>query len=931
VTVLDLKPNSQDTSAFRLNNIQQLLADPTTSVPSESPPFSPPTSAVWANVLLFLSLIISLTCALLATLLHQWARRYIGFTQQPGSSPHERARVRAFFFDGVDSCHVSWIVETLPTLLHLSICFFFAGVLVWLLNIDHLVFIAVVFWSGFSAVAYLWFTLSPIFWPNSPFYAPLSPAIWSLYTGIRYVALKVLCSPMFPVSRRFGRFVDLKTDYHNRLLDGIGKTAKKMALQKSSEFDVHILQSTLDGLGEDGARSRFFAAIPGFFSSQLVEIFQLPDEFRTKFGRALDGFLDRTFLSNSISESVRSYQLIICLSATSAVLGPDGVSQILYDILNGRWHELLPSIEMAQSLRRWANCNSQYTHYVRRIVTQIVVGVRGRDNRWISLTKDEFGVPDRVLRDNIAQGDSALLSLLIHKTREAFRSGSWTPFILNTLAQFDVCNTLPELQHEFCTLWNEIVREAWRGGADCTAVNILREIRHAYIGLHQGTDAFSTHTNYYNPVLTRPQSYRFCNIPSHRPDWIPTPQDPVANHLIVPTPTRVTFSPSAASTTQVGDSHNPSPRSTSLEIQGNADILIISPKANVMHTATWQAEEANNSPRHSSSADLTVMQSDHTSLLTQAFLPSTSSTPGSVRITLPVTNQPVSESIRTVQVCEGSRDLNPSAPIRPPQRPSKSALFVDNTDRNSVQPEDPTPDLCSRDTGENPHASIVVSPPSPYPYPRSTTIYPSISPVPLASLAPLFIPDPHHDFDASQYPTLATTLPKPPESNPEQDIAAPWVGSEISEMSTTANPISQSILRGGATLQKSGKVTVIPATLFSDPQSSPITTQAIRGGEISAELPLSVDSACVLSDHISHTLGSPSEVSTGICSRTFPWPSSVLYSPLMPSNGVLRAHGDTSEMERSIPMVVLSDTSRSSTLALDIGARTPQPDDTPHG
>jgi len=928
VTVLDLKPNSQDTSAFRLNNIQQLLADPTTSLPSEPPPFSPPKSAVWANVLLFLSLIISLTCSLLATLLHQWARRYIRSTQQPGSGPHERARVRAFFFDGIDKCHISWIVEALPTLLHLSICFFFAGVVAWLLNIDHLVFIAVVFWSGFSAVAYLWFTLSPIFSPNSPFYAPLSPAIWWLYTGIRYVALKVLCSPMFPVSRRLGRG-DLKTDYHNRLLDGIGKTAKKMALQKSSEFDVHILQSTLDGLREDGARSRFFAAIPGFFSSQLVEIFQLPDEFRTKFGRALDGFLDRTFLSNSISESVRSYQLIICLSATSAVLGPDGVSQILYDILNGRWHELLPSIEMAQSLRRWANCDSQFTHYVRRIVTQIVVGVRGRDNRWISLTKDEFGVPDHVLRDNIAHGDSALLSLLIHKTREAFRSGFWTPFVLNTLTQFDMYNTIPELQHEFCSLWNEIVREAWKDGPDSTAVNILREIRHAYIGLHQGTDPFSADTNYYNPVLTRPQSYRFCNIPSHRPDWIPTPQDPIANHLIVPTPTRVTFSPSAASTTQLqlGDSPHPSPRSTSLEIHGlvpNADILVISPKANVMHTATRQAEETNNNPRFPSSADLTIMQSDHTSLLPQAFLPST---PGSVRITLPVTNQPVPEGIKAIKVCEDTQDLNPPAPIKHPQHPSKSALSVVDTDTNCVQPHDPTPDLCSRDTGNNPRPSVVVSHPSPHPDPRPTTIYPLTSPVPLAPLAPPSVP--HHD--ASQCPSLATTLPRPPDSNPKQDIAGPWVEADISEISTTANTVPQSILRGSATLQKSGEVTVIPATIFSDPQLSPITTPAVRSGEISAELPSSEDSVRILFDHISHALGSPSEFSTEICSRSFPWPSSVLYSPLMSSNGVLRAHGDTSEMERPIPMVVLSDTSQSSTLALDIGARTPRPDDTPHG
>ena len=175
MTILDLKSNSQDTSASHFNNTQQPLIGTTTSHPSIHPkpsPSSPPTSAVWANILLLLSLILNLYCALLATLLYQWASRYLGFTQQPETDPHEAARVRAFFFDGVDKCHVTRIVEALPTLLHISICFFFAGLLVWLSNIDHRVFLAMVVCAVLSAVTYLWFTLSPIFRPNSPFYAP---------------------------------------------------------------------------------------------------------------------------------------------------------------------------------------------------------------------------------------------------------------------------------------------------------------------------------------------------------------------------------------------------------------------------------------------------------------------------------------------------------------------------------------------------------------------------------------------------------------------------------------------------------------------------------------------------------------------------------------------------------------------------------------
>jgi len=79
VSIQDLRPNSQDTSAFYLENIFRLLANPNVSrssilaIPTKPPPFSPPKYAIWVNSLWFLSLAISLTCALLATLLQQWA------------------------------------------------------------------------------------------------------------------------------------------------------------------------------------------------------------------------------------------------------------------------------------------------------------------------------------------------------------------------------------------------------------------------------------------------------------------------------------------------------------------------------------------------------------------------------------------------------------------------------------------------------------------------------------------------------------------------------------------------------------------------------------------------------------------------------------------------------------------------------------------
>ena len=56
---------------------------------TQPPPFSPPKYVIWVNSLWFLSLAISLTCAMLATLIQQWARRYLRRTHRPRDTLHE--------------------------------------------------------------------------------------------------------------------------------------------------------------------------------------------------------------------------------------------------------------------------------------------------------------------------------------------------------------------------------------------------------------------------------------------------------------------------------------------------------------------------------------------------------------------------------------------------------------------------------------------------------------------------------------------------------------------------------------------------------------------------------------------------------------------------------------------------------------------------
>jgi hypothetical protein len=239
VSIQDLQPSSQDTSAFYLQNIYLLLADSNRSnisIPpllTNPPSFSPPRFSIWVNSLWFLSLSISLTCSLLAKLLQQWARRYIKSTSRR-YSPHKRARIRAFFAEGVDNLHLPWTVEALPTLLHLSLFLFFAGLLIFLFNLHLTVFSTVVWWVGLCTTVYGCVTLMPIFRVDSPYYAPLSPSAWFLLHATCFSITRIL--GWFHAFSCFGstvvdRMKNLERLCHKRIVGGVPRSGVKSLIR----------------------------------------------------------------------------------------------------------------------------------------------------------------------------------------------------------------------------------------------------------------------------------------------------------------------------------------------------------------------------------------------------------------------------------------------------------------------------------------------------------------------------------------------------------------------------------------------------------------------------------------------------------------------------------------------------------------------------
>ena len=459
-----------------------------------------------------------------------WAVQYISVGPPSWDTLAERARTRAIFAKGNPGPYIYWGTSLESDYLHFSLLLFIIGSLIYVFNINHAVFYSVIWWVGYATIPYTLYTVEVFVEPHTLFHTPLSRLGLKIYLGTVYVVFHVYsCIPPLHVLRDDIRrhYRDLSKRYRGGIVPGKRRQARKMASEPSSEIDTLILERILLTLDEDPALKTFFDSIPGFCNSKYCTL-PLSSRVQTKFRRVLDGFLNRTFSSNLVSESSRVSRLITCLDAAYAAFPPYEVSKVLDDIFTGYWDEALQSVEIGHALRVWGH-RGDHDLKVQQIVVRIIGRARQRDDRWIMLVKEELGVPDDLVRDSAAHGDSALFFILIHVSRQANRASSWTPGVLSSLSKFDIRNTLPAVQHDFCTVWNEVSREARnqinQGSSSTlssTPVKILRDIRHIYIALHQGTDAvptaFTPSTGSFDSILERPSSYPLCNIAGHHPD-----------------------------------------------------------------------------------------------------------------------------------------------------------------------------------------------------------------------------------------------------------------------------------------------------------------------------------------------------------------------------------------------------------------------------
>jgi len=218
----------------------------------------PSLAAIRVNILMFLSLFFSVTSALVSTLIQQWAREYLQYSQLNAAS-HKRRRIRTYLFNGLSQFQMRRLNYTVPILLHIAVFLFFFSLSDWLHIINGLV--GATARCCFIALLAVYVTLSilPLIVRNAPYQTPLTTPIRGCISLIHfsYVVLLRLVgrssredgtrkiSALFR-SIHLDRSLILKKEIKPRALE-LDRSAMDWLLQKHDEVDMDTFLSCLPG------------------------------------------------------------------------------------------------------------------------------------------------------------------------------------------------------------------------------------------------------------------------------------------------------------------------------------------------------------------------------------------------------------------------------------------------------------------------------------------------------------------------------------------------------------------------------------------------------------------------------------------------------------------------------------------------------------
>ena len=310
-----------DTGSATVALLTQLVTQSQTNAPSTSstvPPtqdFKASTSAIRINILMVLSLFLSLTCALMSTLIQQWARDYLKYSQL-SASPPKRARVRAYLFQGLTKFQMRRMVESIPVLLHISVFLFFFAFSEFLHTANSTVGLTARYCVIVLLSAYIILSILPLIVSSSPYQTALTNPLRPCVIVLRFVLFRLPLLVMKgtpPTSFRFHIAAILQ---HNRSRGLLADTE-----QRSANLDHLALQWLLEDGGED-IMDKFVTGLPELIHSPFIA-----DATATMEALLTDRILDRVgehlvtcMSSRELSQLARITRAIPCVEALDAIL-----------------------------------------------------------------------------------------------------------------------------------------------------------------------------------------------------------------------------------------------------------------------------------------------------------------------------------------------------------------------------------------------------------------------------------------------------------------------------------------------------------------------------------------------------------------------------------------------------------------------------------
>jgi hypothetical protein len=358
-----LSPDSGDETVVLLRQISQQLANSTngTFPPATGIKPSPPsTHLICVNAMWLMSLVFSISSALFATLLQQWARRYIQKPQIPREL-NQRARVRSFLYDGTEKFKMRPVVEIAPTLLHVSVFLFFVGLGIFFVPINKTVGIVVSVAIGLFGVAYLTITILPCIKHNCPYRTPMTVFCWYLWHSSFLVADRFLRwaverlhdglvqdnsgSEMSTTQQLLVNWLESREGafekHWDSLRDGLEKSTIKGAQNAPADEDRKILTWLLNRLAlvDKSKLRKFVASIPRNTITQLMTPPIDSESGRITLRDSLLTLLRSGAIGTravGLDEDVRRRSLLVCLDAVrhvaEALVSLNADPDVLHDI-----------------------------------------------------------------------------------------------------------------------------------------------------------------------------------------------------------------------------------------------------------------------------------------------------------------------------------------------------------------------------------------------------------------------------------------------------------------------------------------------------------------------------------------------------------------------------------------------------------------------